>query len=639
MGQLLFRKSFSVGTKLLLSVLLLVAVVIGFLNVSAILLLQEDKQAYVFQSKLTEAVLAGSEFVNTSRHAIDTLRLSLATVDPRNPVVPQQQSALETVIANQNDVLHVAIGFIEPQVVTRSAIAMNLVASASKAKKLEELQAKAEDFALSQERIQAALPELQKNGLAFLNLSRDGVPLLGIVAAEGAASGSLPVAFGVVPLRSFGAELSALNLTIATRSGWVLFDTDPTAMYSVSNIKEDPLYLFATGSAAANGTHEYVSRAGVRFLGSYVFPGYDLVAFTRVEWAKANRTTYALTEKFVLLGAIAIGIAVLFAIFFAKTLTAPIAKLYQATKVVGEGRFDLALEVSSDDEIGELTRSFNTMSSKINELFIESVEKVKLENELDIASTVQQNLLPPPVYTDERVEIHSYYQAASRCGGDWWGTFSVRDKVIVGIADATGHGLPCALITASAKSTFTFLHQMAEGNPHFPLEPGAMLTIANRVIHDATGGRIMMTFFVAVLDFSKGRLRYANAGHNPPWLFREDKGKVVLKSLTAAGPRLGETRDLAAIEEKSAELRPGDLILMYTDGLMEGKGATGEMYGKRRMRGVVERHFADGPRKVVDGMVGDFSKHGEGVTQEDDVTIAAIKVLGPGGGPSGALQA
>jgi sigma-B regulation protein RsbU (phosphoserine phosphatase) len=157
-------------------------------------------------------------------------------------------------------------------------------------------------------------------------------------------------------------------------------------------------------------------------------------------------------EKFILLGLMAIGAAVVFALFFSKTLTAPINRLYQATKEVAKGNFNVDLKSNASDEIGALTGSFAVMSRKISELIQESMEKVQLENELAIASTVQQTLMPPSDYRNERVYIKSHYQSASTCGGDWWGFFGVGNKMCIMIADATGHGFPSALITASARS-------------------------------------------------------------------------------------------------------------------------------------------------------------------------------------------
>src|SRR6185437_2355976 len=97
MEQQQFKVSFSLGTKLLLSIVLLLTIVIAFLNISTILIITQDKRAYIYESQSREAVLAGREFANTVRHSIDTLRLSLASIDPRRPPSAKQTAALQSV--------------------------------------------------------------------------------------------------------------------------------------------------------------------------------------------------------------------------------------------------------------------------------------------------------------------------------------------------------------------------------------------------------------------------------------------------------------------------------------------------------------------------------------------------------------
>src|SRR6185437_10822700 len=112
MEQQQFKVSFSLGTKLLLSIVLLLVVVIAFLNISTILILTRDKRAYVYESQSTEGVLAGREFANTVRHSIDTLRLSLASVDPRKPPSAKQTAALQSVIDNQSDFIYGSVSLV-----------------------------------------------------------------------------------------------------------------------------------------------------------------------------------------------------------------------------------------------------------------------------------------------------------------------------------------------------------------------------------------------------------------------------------------------------------------------------------------------------------------------------------------------
>jgi sigma-B regulation protein RsbU (phosphoserine phosphatase) len=269
------------------------------------------------------------------------------------------------------------------------------------------------------------------------------------------------------------------------------------------------------------------------------------------------------------------------------------------------------------------------MSAKIRSLIQESVERVKLENEIAIASTVQQTLIPQPLHRDNRRVIRGHYQSASQCGGDWWGYFEANGKLCVAIADATGHGFPSALLTASARSCFSMLEQLAQGDPNFSFSPAAMLQCADRVIFDASHGKVMMTCFVAVLDLDAGTLRYASAGHNPPWLFRhKGEGKPEIQSLMASGRRLG---DLEAgdpnFEEKIVEAGPGDLLFLYTDGLLEGLDANGAMYGKKRARQLAGDAARGGAEEVIQKVLADFQGFAGKAPLADDLTLVGVSLL------------
>ena len=200
------------------------------------------------------------------------------------------------------------------------------------------------------------------------------------------------------------------------------------------------------------------------------------------------------------------------------------------------------------------------------------------------------------------------------------------------IADATGHGLPSALITASARSCFSVMHKLAQEDPEFTYSPGAMLAYANRVIHDAASSKIMMTFFVGTVDFDEKKLIYASAGHNPPWLFKKTGDSFVLKSLMASGQRLGEARDVPSYEEKTVDIAEGDMLFLYTDGLMEGKNPTEEQYGKKRVKKQVESTLARGAEVSIRELMVQFLIHNtDQKPLDDDVTIAIARFikLGP----------
>jgi serine phosphatase RsbU (regulator of sigma subunit) len=618
---------------------LLLILVIVFLNLSAILLLKEDKRAYVYQSQSTAGVLASKEFTNNARHALDTLRLTLASVDPKAPMAPQA-AAVQSVLDNQSEVLAVSVSTLD----AKSGTLAPLVSAkrAGETAGAGETRVSVSDLAIEPDWLKTFLPELLKNGYGFTNLSKlGGMPVLGVAVADLKLKDSpsgMPVAIGAILLKEFASELAGLNLTVATRAGWVLFDTDSTVQFSRKNISDDPLFDASSSSRVASGAYEYDNK-GVHFLGSYVYPGLELVVFTRSEWKKAIQATYTLTEKFILLGFMAVGSAIVFAILFSKTLTAPINRLYEATKKVAQGDFALDLKVYGRDEIGALTDSFNAMSKEISGLIKDKVEKAQLENELAIASTVQATLIPPAEFSNANISLHSHYESASQCGGDWWGFFGVGNRLAVMIADATGHGFPSALITASARSCFSIMHKIAQEDPDFSFSPSAMLDFANRTIFDASMGRIMMTFFIGVFDFDKGTFSYSNAGHNPPWLFKKNGGAFKLQSLTAQGQRLGEGRDCPAYEEREVPVSRDDVLFLYTDGLMEGTDAGGEQYGKKRTRKTFEEALPGGALAAIEALMKDFKSFNGPKAFDDDVTIAVATILNTGSGSPGASEA
>jgi len=651
MDQQQIKVSFSVGTKLLLSIVLLLVLVIFFLNLSTLLIVSDDKRAYVYSSQAKESLLAGQQFEDLIRHSTDTLRISLATVDPTKPVAPvltsspaspttnqtaaqatnqvanpaanlAQNKALDAVISNQTDLLMTAIYL-----------------WSSPTEKLTLIGQSGQDlsYQLTPEMLKKTMASLLTDSVAYLNFSQEGkTPMVGILFADTRMKDNplgMPVALGVAPLTDFAKLMRNMNLTVATVEGDILFDSDARKMFGVpfgnQNVLQDPLFQkqkTLASSRVVQGSTEF-EQAGVKYLGSYDSPGLGITILDRTEWAKAMRSVYDLGEKFIKIGLIAVGAAVIFAIFFSKSLTAPIQRLYGATRAIAQGNFNLDLKATGRDEIGALTSSFNVMSKKIGELIKESVEKANLENELAVASAVQQTLMPPTEFKNDQVLIRNHYQSASQCGGDWSGFFQVGNKLAVMIADATGHGVPSALITASARSCFSVLQKLAQEDPNFSFSPSAMLSFANRVVYEASGGKIMMTFFVGVVDFSQGKMAYSSAGHNPPWLFKKDANAFTLNSLAATGTRLGEAMNAPPFEEKSIAVSVGDILFMYTDGLTEGKNKTGDMYGKKKVRKRVEASLSRGPAGVISDLMKEFLAHNGEKPLDDDVTLAVASIL------------
>jgi sigma-B regulation protein RsbU (phosphoserine phosphatase) len=632
MEQQQFKVRLSVGTKLLLGVVALLATAVASLNVSSVLLLEDDKRAYTLQAQSTESVLVGRELEHLTQASLDTARSMLAQADPRKPVTTP---ALVAFLENQKSLAAATLVALPKNGAPPTLESVSLVTSPFTA---ERIVIKPEELEIPEALRVSYFKGLATGGLAIANASRvGGPPLMALAFADLTQTlnpDAIPAIIAWIPLDQIGKDIAGSRISAVSREGLVLFDTDTPNIYGLENLVDDPLFEAATRSMTLNGATEFHADDGERFLGSYFKPGFGITVLARTPWKLAMAATYAVREKFILIGLMAIGGAVLFALFFAKSISSPIQSLYEATKEVASGNFNLRLSSSSRDEIGALTGSFEVMSRKIVELIDEKMKQVQLEQEVQIASTIQQTLIPPPQVTDDFVRIESYYKSAAQCGGDWWSYFEVGDKVCVMIADATGHGMPSALITAAARSCFSVLNKLAQDDPDFSYSPVEMLSFANRVIHEAAHGKIMMTFFVATLDFRAGKLTYSSAGHNPPWLFKKSGDKYVLKSLTAVGQRLGEEADNSAYEEHTLDIAEGDILFLYTDGLTEGKNLDGEMYGKKRVKRVMEAEVSQGPYQSLQTLTREFMNHNGEKPLDDDVTLAVIEMY-----PNGKAQA
>lgn len=615
---------FPLRYKLLISIVVLILVVVGFLSVSSALLLKEDKRTYTYVTQETQAELAAKEMLNRGTRALDSARQALASLNAFSPG-SGASATLQTILENQPSlagldlmVMDLQNARLEPGLGARNK---DTLASAGYTQ---------EAFQLDQESLYMLLSELKGKSFTWLNLSRVGQPPMTGIAFVDLKAATIqkraPMAVAYIPLHNFSKALKGARVTVASEAGWILFDSDAEALFQKKRSESDPLFQFALDQKVGAGAKEF-QMDGKLYLGSFVKSGMGLVTLARSDVRKAMGPFYSLLEKFVILGLMAIGIAILFAIFFAKTLTDPMKKLMSATQQISAGNFDLNLKTASRDEIGSLSESFNLMSQKINTLIKDQVEKTRIQGELAIASTVQKNLFPPPRFQNDYMVLRSFYQSASECGGDWWGLLTTKTKIGVFIADATGHGIPSALVTASARSCFSVIQKLAQDNPEFPLTPSHLLSYANRAIYEASSGSIMMTFFAAVFDTTTRELTYASAGHNPPWLFQKEEGGYTLKSLTSKGSRLGESRDLNRFEEKKIKVGPEDILFLYTDGITEGKNRAGTMYGKKQVRKIVEGALGSGPDGMLTALVKDFARHNENKPLDDDITLTAAKFI------------
>src|SRR5215203_2341932 len=246
-------------------------------------------------------------------------------------------------------------------------------------------------------------------------------------------------------------------------------------------------------------------------------------------------------------------------------------------------------------------------------------ERERVEQELQVARSIQQASLPKEVPKLEGWEIAPLYRPAREVGGDFYDFLELADGHLgLVVGDATDKGVPAALVMTAARSMLRAVAQASES-------PGDVLRRANDPLATDIPTNMFVTCFYAILDPNSGSLRYANAGHDLPYL-RCRSGDDA-EELRATGMPLGLMPGMS-YEEKEASLREGDSVLFYSDGLVEAHDPHYEMFGFPRLRRLVAEH--DEERWLVDFLMEElYSFVGEGWEQEDDITLVTLRRSAP----------
>jgi predicted ester cyclase len=243
----------------------------------------------------------------------------------------------------------------------------------------------------------------------------------------------------------------------------------------------------------------------------------------------------------------------------------------------------------------------------------ERIERERVEQELQVARRIQQASLPKEVPALEGWQITPFYQPAREVGGDFYDFLELADgRLGVVVGDATGKGVPAALMMASTRSTLRAVAQACES-------PGDALRRVNDPLATDIPSNMFVTCFYAILDPHSGRLSYANAGHDLPYLHRNGDAE----ELRARGMPLGLMAGMR-YEEGEVSLGEGGCVLFYSDGLVEAHDPEGDMFGFPRLRRLVAEHGEE--RMLVDFLMGELSSFvGEGWEQEDDITLLTLR--------------
>jgi sigma-B regulation protein RsbU (phosphoserine phosphatase) len=308
-------------------------------------------------------------------------------------------------------------------------------------------------------------------------------------------------------------------------------------------------------------------------------------------------------------------IAVLLGFLLAQRVSRPVEKLAEYMRRIGQGHLDEDILLTGFPEFMRLSFAVNRMVEGLR-------ERLKLRQSLAMAKEVQRRLLPSavPRYAGLDIAGRSYY--CDETGGDYYDYLEVSglpgETAVIAIGDVSGHGIASAMVMASARG-------ILRSRCHDAGSLGDLLRHMNEQIVEDSGRGRFMTMLLAAVNAGRRELRWASAGHREPLVLDPETGGF--RELHGGDVPLGVIAGVHFEDHLFAELRPGQIILLATDGLWEAQNRSGEHLGLERIAAAMTESADEGAAAICGAIAVALLEFCGGVQQADDITFVVVKIL------------
>jgi sigma-B regulation protein RsbU (phosphoserine phosphatase) len=311
--------------------------------------------------------------------------------------------------------------------------------------------------------------------------------------------------------------------------------------------------------------------------------------------------------------------ALITGVVMTRRITKAVSDLYQATQYVKAGDWTHRVRIERRDQLGVLGESFNDMTGSISGLLEESKKRQRLENEISIASEVQNQLFPQKMPLIAGVQLEAICKAARTVSGDYYDFIQLSPThLAIALADISGKGISAALLMASLQAALRS-QLLAAGSE--TMSTAELVGRLNMHLVRNTADDRFATFFIAVYDSATRTLRYTNAGHLPGFLIANGTST----HLDKGGMVLGVVEDYV-YEEGKVSVPPNALLVEYSDGLVEPENVYGEEFGIRRLREAALRVQNSTPVVVGQSLMMAAEEWAGTPEQADDMTVVVARL-------------
>jgi sigma-B regulation protein RsbU (phosphoserine phosphatase) len=316
--------------------------------------------------------------------------------------------------------------------------------------------------------------------------------------------------------------------------------------------------------------------------------------------------------------------SIVIGITLTKSITDAVYNLDRGTEFIKRGDFSQRIVVKSRDQLGSLAESFNQMTEYVQQLVKERVQKERLERELEIAKEVQERLFPSITPRMSHMEVTGICLPARTVSGDYYDFLLLGNQELgLAVGDICGKGISAALLMASLQATLrsNVMNLWVQDRKNGNKGVAEIVARLNSQMYSYTSANKFASFFYAHYDDERQTLTYCNAGHNPPLFLNGDK----VKRLKVGGTVVGVFAD-SKYEQETIQLSSGDLLIAYTDGIVESINENGEEFGENRLIQIVQENRTLSAVRIKELVLENVLSWTHAEEREDDMTLIVARI-------------
>jgi sigma-B regulation protein RsbU (phosphoserine phosphatase) len=345
------------------------------------------------------------------------------------------------------------------------------------------------------------------------------------------------------------------------------------------------------------------------------YPGIDWRVIAVLPESAFLAQAHAVRRDAIVAGGVATAASLILGTFLARQLARPVLSMTAHVKRVGAGDFDSRLDLHSARELTVLSDALNAMAAGLR-------QRMELEQSLAVAMEVQKSLLPAGDPVCARLDVAGRSKYCDQTGGDYYDFIDVSplsaSSLLVAVGDVMGHGIPAALVMATARAALRTTALRERGL-------GELLTRTNRVLAADNRHNRFMTLLLLRIDASSGVVKWASAGHDAAIVF--DPLSQEFRQLEGGDVPLGLMPDVEYREYQSDALPTSAILIIGTDGVWEMANDQKQRYGKDRLRSIVRENHQRPAAHIAAALEADLAAFRGICNAEDDVTFVIIKLL------------